>query len=155
MKSILFATILVLISPIAAFGQSLVGVWKPVEDIDFRGPDRGIHTADIQPGLLVFTKQYYSAVYVLGYSPRPRLSDNPTDEERGRVFQPFVATAGTYAWSDSTITFRASVSKNPAGMDGTARTLQARLQADSLWLTIKASDGTPEGRVKWVRIERP
>jgi hypothetical protein len=155
MKYILAATALILASPLVAFGQPVLGVWKPVEDVDVRGPDRGRHTTDVQPGLLIFTKQHYSATYILGYSPRPRLSENPTDEERGRVFQPFVATAGTYAWNDSTMTLKASVAKNPAGMDGRGRTVQVRLQGDSLWFTIRTADGTEEGTVKWVRIEHP
>jgi hypothetical protein len=68
---------------------------------------------------------------------------------------PFVGTAGTYEWNDSTLPLTASVAKNPAGMDGRGRTVPVRLQADSLWLTIRALDGTEEGTVKWLRIERP
>jgi hypothetical protein len=155
MKYIVAATVLTLASPLASFAQPVVGVWKPIEDVDVRGPDRGRHTTDVQPGLLIFTRQHYSATYILGYAPRPRLGPNSTVEERLRVFDSFVGTAGTYEWNDSTLTLTASVAKNPAGMDGKGRTVQVRLQADSLWLTIRALDGTEEGTVKWLRIERP
>jgi hypothetical protein len=154
MRNTLVVMTLTLLCPYAVVSQSVVGVWKPVEDVVVRGPDRGRHTTDVQPGLLIFTKQHYSATYILGYTPRPGLSTTSTDAERVRVFQPFVATAGTYAWNDSTMILKASVAKSPGGMTGRGRTVPVRLQGDSLWITIRAPDGTEEGTVKWVRIER-
>ena len=155
MRTLLLATMFAAIAPLGAFGQSLVGVWKPVEDVDVRGPDAGRHTSDIQPGLLIFTQTHYSDMHIRGFTPRPRLSDNPTDEERGRSYQGLVAHSGIYTWNDSTITFKPMVAPNPAGMAGITRTVQIRLQQDSLWLIIRGPDGGLEGTVKWVRVERP
>jgi hypothetical protein len=128
------------------------GVWKPVEILVSSGPDSGRHTSDVQPGLLVFTNGYYSFILVEGFAARPMLSANPTDEERGRACRPFVANAGTYALTDSAVSFSPSVAKNPGGMRGTPLVVHVRVLADTLWFTVKGSRGI-ENRSKWVRVE--
>ena len=153
MRSVLAITASMLACSLPAFGQSLEGVWRPVEIVINGGPNPGRHTSDIQPGLAIFTKRHYSQVWVVGFSPRPRLSDSPTDEERGRVFQPFGANAGTYELRDSTLTLAPIVAKNPAVMAGTPLTVQVRLQGDSVWVTTRSADGSVT-RAKWVRTER-
>jgi hypothetical protein len=154
MRILLLATMCTAVFPLDIFGQSLVGVWTPVEDVDTRGPDAGHHTSDVQPGLLIFTPKHYSEMHIRGFTSRPPLSDNPTDEERLRTYQLVVAHSGIYIWNDSTITFKPMVAQSPAMMAGITRTVQVRLQQDSLWFTIRAADGGLEGTVKWVRIER-
>jgi len=143
MRILFLATMCTAIFPLDTVGQSLVGVWKPVEDVDLRGSDAGHHTSDVQPGLLIFTQKHYSEMHIRGFTPRPRLSDNPTDEERGRSYQLLVAHSGIYTWNDSTITFKPMVAQNPAMMAGITRTLQVRLQQDSLWFTIRAPGKLP------------
>src|SRR5207237_8268318 len=51
-------------------GQSLRGTWKPVEIVVDSGPDRGRHTTDVQPGLLIFTRDHYSMTFVQGFKAR-------------------------------------------------------------------------------------
>src|SRR6185503_161410 len=131
-------------------GQSLCGVWKPVEVVIDRGPEAGRHTTDVQPGLFIFSQTHYSGMQVRGFQPRPQLGDTPTDEERGRAFTPFTANAGTYVLEDSLLTMTPVVSKNPSQMTGGAVTDRVRVVADTLWF-ISASG---ERRNKWVRIER-
>ena len=135
-------------------GQTLEGVWKPVEVVVDSGASRGRHATDVQPGLLIFTKRHYSTIFVQGFSPRPQLSDSATNEELGRVFSPFTANAGTYQRGGSTITFTPIVAKVPAVMSGRPFILEIQLRADTLWVT--SPPGTSgRSRVTWVRAERP
>ena len=155
MRSVLTIAGLMSISPVPAVGQSLQGAWKPVEVVITGGPNAGRHTTDVQPGLIIFTQRHYSTMFVQGFSPRPRLSDNPTDEELGRVFRPFTANAGMYELKDSTLTFTPIVAKHPGVMAGITLNFQIRLQGDSLWFITRSPDGGTEQRAKWVRTERP
>ena len=64
-----------------------------------------------------------------------------------------MANAGTYQIKDSTFSYTPSVAKNPGVMSGDTYKVGIRVRADSMWLTLKADDGT-ENWSKWVRIER-
>jgi len=136
-----------------ALGQSLEGTWKPVEVVVDSGQNRGRHTTDVQPGLLIFTKGHYSMNFVQGFKPRPIPSDNATDEQLGLSFLPFTANAGTYQRKDATIVFSPSVAKHPAVMAGGPLTMMVRLKGDTLWVTPNGVG--VDGRWTWVRIERP
>jgi hypothetical protein len=129
-------------------GQTLEGVWKPVQVAIDSGADAGRHTTDVQPGLLIFTRRHYSMTFVPGFTPRAVPSDSASDEQLGLSFLRFTANAGTYQRTDSTITFSPSVAKHPAVMAGTPFTRGLRLRADTLWITI------PGQQWMWVRIER-
>ena len=129
-------------------GQTIEGVWKPVQVVIDSGADAGRHTTDVQPGLLIFTKRHYSMMFVQGFKPRAVPSDSASDEELGLSFLSFTANAGTYQRSDSTITFSPSVAKHPAVMAGNSLTRQMRLKGDTLWFTGRGQ------RATWVRIER-
>jgi hypothetical protein len=133
--------------------QDIRGVWSQVEIYISAGPDSGTHRKDVQPGLLVFTNGYYSALQVEGFSPRPMLPANPTDAEAARAWRPFAANAGTYVRRDSTLSLTALVAKNPGGMIGGTRTVQVHIVADSLWLTARNPSGVVR-QWKWVRVER-
>jgi Lipocalin-like domain len=136
-----------------ALGQTLSGTWKPVEVVVDSGPDRGRHTTDVQPGLLIFTKGHYSMTFVQGFKPRPLPSDSATDEQVGLLFLPFTANAGTYERKDSTIVFSPNVAKNPAVMAGKPFTMVVRVKGDTLW--ARPVGGGPGLKATWVRVERP
>jgi len=137
----------------SAPGQSLVGTWKPVEVVVDSGPDRGRHTSDVQPGLLIFTKRHYSITFVQGFKARPIPGDSATNEQLAMSFVPFTANAGTYQRKDSTMILTPLVAKNPRTMSGGPITSIVHIKRDTLW-------ARPIGRglaatTKWVRIERP
>lgn len=132
---------------------SLRGVWKAVEVVIDKGPYAGRHTTDIQPGLALYSDTHYSLTFVQGFEARPNLSANPTDEERGRIYGPFTAQAGTYQFRDSTLRRTPVVAKVPAVMAGTSYTNRVRVVADTMWIITTSADST-ETRAKWVRIER-
>ena len=136
-----------------AFGQSLVGTWKPVEVVVDSGPDRGRHTSDVQPGLLIITKRHYSLMFVSAFKPRPIPSDSASDEQLGLSFLPFTANAGTYQRKESTMILSPSVAKHPRVMAGRPQTVAVRVKGDSMWVTAPRRIGN--STTKWVRIERP
>ena len=154
MKRLLALTALTLGSAAPLAAQSLIGVWKPVEVVLSGGPDAGRHTTDLQPGQAIFTGQHYATLYVSGFAPRPRLSTQPTDEERGKVFDKFIANAGTYQLKDSVLSYTPVVAKNPATMSGTTYTMFVRIRADSAWFTSRAATTGIETQSKWIRTEK-
>ena len=119
--------------------NGLEGVWQIEEATIVGGENEGTNS-DPQPNLYIFTGQYYSTVIVPGDSPRQQLSDENTDEERLAAYDNFVANAGTYEVSGSTLTILASVAKNPAAMmGGEGFTYQYSLDGDSLTLVLAAA----------------
>jgi hypothetical protein len=147
----LFALIVGASSPV--LGQSLRGVWRPVQIVVDSGPDRGRHTTDVQPGLLIFTKGHYSMTFVQGFKARPVPSDSATNEQLGLLFVPFTANAGTYRHTGSTITLSPVVAKNPAVMAGKPFSVVVRIKGDTLWAS---PTGLGAGSTTtWVRVERP
>jgi hypothetical protein len=135
-----------------ALGQTLEGVWKPVAVVVDSGPDRGRHTTDVQPGLLIFTRHHYSMNFVQGFKPRPIPRDSATDEELGLSFLPFTGNAGTYNRGAGLITFSPSVAKHPAVMSGSKLTYTARIKGDTMWAKSTGRGGGATWT--WVRIER-
>ena len=168
---------IIVLSPFAmsASGQtqpSIEGVWRNVERVipaSTRPGDRldpfghvpvGTQT-NVQPGLLIFTKQHYSRTTDTAVQPRPTSGyatpAKPTLEELQARWGPFAANAGTYEISGSTLTLRAVVSKEPRDQvaGGFARLL-VQLEANTLSLTpIERSDGRIAAGVtsRYVRVE--
>jgi hypothetical protein len=151
-KTVAFLTLVVGVSqPLR--GQNLEGVWKPVEIVVDSGPDRGRHTADVQPGLLIFTRNHYSMNFVQGFKARPVPGDSATAAQVALLFVPFTANAGTYKRTDTTIIVSPSVAKHPAVMAGNPITVVYRLKRDTLW-TNSDLPGADNSKIKWVRVER-
>ena len=143
----------ILTLPLTLSAQSIEGVWKAAEVVIGGGTDEGRHTTDLQPGLYFFSESHYSTMFVRGWEPRPMLSDNPTSEERGRVYGPFTANAGTYELEGSTLTYTPIVAKNPATMTNNSYTAEVEWAGDALWLTFDAFGVEWKNRVRYVRVE--
>ena len=159
---------------------SIQGVWRAVEitipastapaaGADNRPPARqdpfgafsdGTHTA-LQPELMIFTGKHYSRTADTGAQPRPttgyRIPGKPTLEELQAAWGPFVANAGSYEVSGTTLTLHAIVAKNPrAQADGNFTRLTVRLDGNTLWLTPVETEAGKIGAPvtsKFVRIE--
>jgi hypothetical protein len=147
----LFALVAGASSPL--LGQRIEGAWKPVEIVVDSGPDRGRHTTDVQPGLLIFTKRHYSMTFVQGFKSRPLPSDSTTNEQLALLFVPFAANAGTYRRTGSTVILAPTVAKNPAVMAGRPIRVNVRIKGDTMWAT--PTGGFAGSKTTWVRVERP
>jgi hypothetical protein len=151
---------------------SIQGVWRNVERVipatttpgdrvdPFAHVPVGTQT-DVQPGLLIFTKQYYSRTTDTAVTPRPSggygVPEKPTIEELLARWGPFQANAGRYELSGDTVTLHPIVSKEPTtqGAGGFARLL-VKLEGDTLSLTpIESARGRIAAGVtsRYVRVE--
>lgn len=126
----------------------LEGAWQRVTET-YLGPDTSWTIRGPQPSLYLFTKNYYSMMWVPGTKPRNRLtSDAPL--ERLSAFESFRANSGTYKVRDSAVTVHPVVARIPNLVDVPSLTYVYRTRGDSLWLTISytlAPDWTRTARV--------
>ena len=143
----------------------LEGVWKVAEVVpSASSPDaKPTPITSPQPGLLIFTKGYYSGMSVTGTQPRtaaaaPKDPSNLTDAEkiaRYEIWAPFIANAGTYEVKGSTLTMRPMVAKSPSvmGSDSTIIWEFKPEGANAIWLIPPADTAATRARVKFTRLE--
>ena len=150
--------------------QSIEGVWRVVEitisdspagrQDPFAAFPVGTHT-NFQPELMIFTGRHYSRTTDTAARPRPttpyKTPGKPTLEELQAEWGPFVANAGTYEVSGTTVTLRAIVAKNPrAQRDKNFTTLTFKIEGNNLWLTPVETEAGPIPNPvtsKYVRVE--
>ena len=166
MKRFAFTIVLSVLFASAAFAQTkspVEGVWKAVEVIPASSgtAEKAAPITDPQPGLLIFTKGYYSVVAVTGRTARtsvePKDPQNLTDAEKLALYEQwraFAANSGTYEIKGSTLLRRASVAKN-VGVMTRQEPLAVEFKMEgpnTLWL-IPPADRPNDPRVKWTRVE--
>jgi hypothetical protein len=163
---------LVIPSILSAQGnRSLEGVWEisggrfpqgsPLVDSTLTQEQR--QAIQPQPSVIIFTKGYYSQMYVMGGTPRPSVPlpadrRHATDAEKQALYdmwQPFTANAGTYEVSGSTLTLRVSVAKNVSAMTGqTPVTWTLEFDDPStVWLIPMGVRAAIEPRLRLSRVE--
>jgi len=168
MKRYALSLVFCVLSASAAFGQtktSVEGVWKVAEVVmPSRNPaEKAATNSNPQPGLIIFTKGYYSQVLVPGGEPRTAVEpakdpQNLTDAEKIALFEQwrqFTANSGTYEIKGTTIIRRAIVAKNVAVMtSGTPNIQEFKLEgANTLWLIPTGDQAATQPRVKLTRVE--
>ena len=160
-----------IVMPVSAQSTpSIKGVWRVVERTitdsstgrqdPFGAFPVGTHTT-LQPELMIFTGRHYSRTTDTAATPRPtapyKTPGKPTLEELQAEWGPFAANAGTYETSETTVTLRAIVAKNPRGQRDTNFTkLTFKLDGNNLWLTPVETEGGPIANPvtsKYVRVE--
>jgi hypothetical protein len=149
----------------AVFAQTktpLEGVWKISEVII---PENGTTTtvSHPQPGLIIFTKGYYSILAVQGVQPRvgvepPKDPENLTDSEKIARFaqwSPFTAQSGTYEIKGSTLIWHPIVAKNVNVMNRETPVIhEFKLESTStFWLNPTPDRSATEPRFKLARLE--
>jgi len=140
---------------------SIQGVWR-VTEIVFTGDGAGVNKTP-QPGLLIFSKQHYSMVYLNASSARkdfgtPANPNKLTDAEKAarfEVWDPLTANSGTYTVKGSTLTTRPLVAKNPSVMTGPVQNREFKIDGSTLTLVAKSAAGQPVSQttIKLTRIE--
>jgi len=166
MKRYALTVVLSLLFASGAFAQTkspVEGVWKVAEVIPAGSNtnDKPTPISNPQPGLLLFTKGYYSIVVVTGPNPRAAVEakdrQNLTDAEKIAFYEQwraFTANSGTYEIKGSTITRHPSVAKN-AGVMTRQESMSFEFKMDgpnTLWI-LPAADRPNEPRIKWTRVE--
>lgn len=143
----------------------LEGVWKVAEVVApaSNPAEQGTTITTPQPGLLIFTKGYYSGLAVTGREARaafapPKDPQNLTDAEkiaRYDQWRLFLANAGKYEVKGSTLTMHAMVAKNVDAMtSATPVTWELKMEgANAFWLIPRADRATTDPRIKFTRLE--
>jgi hypothetical protein len=168
MKKILFLTTSVTVllltakTALAQKKNQVEGVWKIVQVI-ISGKDSTTTVDDPQPGLFIFTKNYYSVLAVRERKPRATVEpskdpQNLTNSEkiaRYDSWKPFVGNSGTYEIKGSMILRHPIVAKNVDVMtSGTPETDEFKLEGtNTLWLKPMNDSMAPQVRVKLIRVE--
>ena len=153
-----------LLAASASFAQTKTpfeGVWRISEEI-LPGTNTAT-TIDPQSSLIIFTRGYYTEVFVMRGQPRapgppPKDPQNLTDAEkiaRYEQWRPFAANSGTYEIKDSTLTRRVIVAKNVNLMTRRLPHIQGfRFEdANTLWLMPIPEEAAIEPRIKLTRLE--
>jgi len=137
---------------------AIQGVWKVVE-VTTTGPSGGT-VANVQPRLLIITRDYYSRTEVIADSPRPPLTNAAaaSADELRATWGPFIAEAGTYQLENGHFTTaRSLVAKNPGQMSPTVFvTYSYKLEADTMWMTNQKTQNGPVQNpttYKYTRVE--
>ena len=90
-----------------------------------------------QPGLYIFTADYYSAVFAPGPDLRIKaeVSFQPNPEEMVAQYESIIVNTGTYEIDGSTVTFRPIIAKSP-GFVGGHQTSTFRVEGDTLDISL-------------------
>jgi len=136
------------------------GVWRISEEI-MPGANAAT-TIDPQSSLIIFTRGYYTEVFVMRGQPRAQVPlkdpQHLTDAEkiaRYEQWRPFAANSGTYEIKDSTLIRRVIVAKNVNLMTRRLPHIQGfRFEdANTLWLMPIPEEAAIEPRIKLTRLE--
>lgn len=112
------------------------GVWRLAEIREGNGT-----AANDPASLFIFTDRHYSMMRVTGPQPRALFAaTQPTDAEKIRGFDTFIANAGSYEVSGTTVMTHPVVSKHPNFMGGGRDQFEMRAAGDTLWLTSSSAD---------------
>ncbi len=117
----------------ASPANELVGVWS----LTAVNPGNGSPLIEpSQPGLYIFTADYYSAVFAPGPDTRIKseVSFQPTPEEMVAQYESIIVNTGTYEIDGSTVTFRPIIAKSP-GFVGGHQMSTFRVEGDTLVLS--------------------
>lgn len=118
--------------------SSLEGAWTVVEQSS-RAPGGDWVGASIPyRSLYIFTPTHYSYLFTRPETRPPFAGDpnRPTDAEKVRAYDTFVAAAGTYTLDGGTLMLVALLHKNPSEMTGEALRYAVEIGRDTVRLTI-------------------
>ena len=113
-----------------------------------------------QPSVYIFTKKYYSKIYIGSDKPRPLLDDytKATQEQLLSIFvDGFDANAGTYEVKADKLTLHPIVAKSPLDMkEGSWTSYSMKISGDTITLTPENSNFGPSKKpitYKLTRVE--
>jgi hypothetical protein len=110
MRTTIFFIALV-VTPVAASAQSLVGVWKGTEIEVMSGPNAG-RTLYENPRYLIYTNTHF----MWAFEENGKRPTGSSDAEISQAAQMYQSVAGTYIRDGATIIYNRSIALNPNGM---------------------------------------
>jgi len=132
------------------YNNALLGSWE-MKTVSWIAKDTTYTIEKAQPGIFIFSKDYYSIMWTPTQKQRVPFKNlsKPTKEEIISGFRSIVFNAGTYVFTDSTVTSTAYVAKVP-GFEGGQQYYKYKIEDEIL--TIEMFDETyPDGtKPKWV-----
>lgn len=114
----------------------VLGSWS-MREIHWITKDTTYSIENAQPGIFIFTPTAYSVMWIPVDTPRQafRNLSRPSDEEIKAGFQTVVFNAGSYEWTDSTLTSTAHIAKVP-GFEGGKQYYRYKIDRDEMVLTM-------------------
>jgi hypothetical protein len=112
------------------------GAWQ-ISEITWQRTDSISVNSNPQPSLYMFTKKYYSIVWIPTDEPRQPFSKpfEPTTEELQDAFNSIVVNTGTYIITDSALTIKPVIARMPGFAGGYAR-YEYEIKNDTLLLVM-------------------
>lgn len=141
-------------APSGSSPDSLLGAWQIIETTTTT-PDSTWVDSDPEPGLYVFTERHFSNMLIQG-GPRAPFPTNPTPEQRLAAYDPFIADAGSYVRTDSTLVTSNRIAKVPNVMNSGV-TYRYTLSGDTLLLTFSGGWAPSDGEITYrlTRLQEP
>lgn len=109
-----------------------------------------------EPGLYIFTERHFSNMLIPG-AERVPFREEGTAAERLAAYDNFIADAGTYEYTDTTLTVRNIIAKVPNVMPPYASgpvTYQWRLDGEALVLSLRGAWAPVEGQITYTLSRR-
>ena len=150
----LMAALLVVVagcSPQQESGQgspdALVGAWLITETTTTTADSSWTNSAP-QTGLYIFTESHFSNMLIQGSKPRGLFPEVATPEQRLSAYDPFIADAGSYELTDSTLTTHNIIAKVPNVMSA-GFPYRYILSGDTLTLTFTGGWAPQGGEITY------
>ena len=118
--------------------STLEGAWRVIEQVSRVPGGSWSVTAPPHRSLYLFTGTHYSYMFTRPDPRQPFSGDpnQPSEAEKVRAYDSFVAASGTYEFDGSTLTTRAILHKNPNEMTGGSLRYSVEISDDTVRLTI-------------------
>lgn len=139
----------------AASAQSIVGVWKLVEETTTG--DKGKTRAITQPSLFIFTKGHYSIMRVTSDKERAIVDSSiaTAEELRDIYVDSFVANSGKYDYARGKLSLWPSVAKSPSFMRGGSYvTHKVKITGKTMTMTSEEEQGYPVRNPTTLKLTR-
>ena len=137
MKNLILLSCLLFVS-VKTYAQenSLKGSWK-MKEVHWKTADTTYSIHKAEPGIFFFTDKSYAIMWTPSDKPRVpfKVLSKPTDEELMAGFRTVVFNAGSYSYTDSTVTATAFIAKVP-GFEGGKQFYRYHITGDVLSLTM-------------------
>lgn len=121
----------------------LVGAWL-IKETSVTTTEGTSTDKNPPPGIYIFTDQHFSNTLIPKGGERLPFTDRTTPEEMLAAYNNFIAEAGSYEVTESTLTTHNIVAKIPNYMNGRI-IYQYKLEGDSLRLLLHDDGWAPEG----------